>query len=635
MKRPRTLHESLPGIGHLLAFFRPRLAPHRTLLAASAVAMAAEVVLATLEPWPLKYIFDRVFDARRAPVPPDVTANLALDPTAAVALSALALILIAGGRALADYASTLGFARVANRVLSDVRAELYRHVQGLSLSFHHKAKGGDLLLRIMSDVTQLRDVAVTAVVPLAADALVLIGMILVMFWMHWKLALAALMVLPIFWLWTVRLTGRIRQAARDQRHKESTMAADAAEAIGAIRVIQSLSLEDRFAAGFLRRNRENQGEDLRTTRLTAALGRSVAFMVAASTALVLWYGSRLVLRQEITPGELLVFMAYLKNAFRPVRDLVKYTGRLVKATAAGERVIQLLGETPEVRDLPTAVSAPAFRGALEFDGVDFEYEPGRRILSGISFRVEPGQQVAVVGPSGIGKSTLASLILRLYDPTRGSVRIDGRDVREYRLASLRRQIAVVLQESVLFSGTIAENIALGADSPTHDRIEGSARLANAHAFIEAMPMGYDTPVGERGATLSGGQRQRIAIARAAIREAPILILDEPVTGLDEENERTVVDALGRLSRGRTTIWITHDLRQAARADRILYFEGGRILEQGTHDELISARGRYADLFAASAPRVASGPSRHEPPSVEGSMPVGLVETSVTPAGVPA
>lgn len=635
MKRPRTLHESLPGIRHLLGFFGPRLVPHRALLAASTVALIAEVVLATLEPWPLKFILDRVFDARRATPPPHLTASDSFTPTTVVTLAALALVLIAGGRALADYASTLGFARVANRVLSDVRAELYRHVQGLSLSFHHKAKGGDLLLRIMSDVTQLRDVAVTAVVPLVADTLILSGMIVVMFWLRWDLALVALMVLPLFWLSTLRLTGRIRRAARDQRLKESVMAADAAEAIGAIRVIQSLSLEDHFTSGFLRRNRENRGQDMKTTRMTATLRRSVGFMVAASTAMVLWYGSRLVIRHELTPGELLVFMAYLKNAFRPVRDMVKYSGRLVKTTAAGERVLQLFRVTPEVRDLPSAVPAPAFRGAIEFVGVDFQYEPAQRVLSEISFRVEPGQHVVVVGPSGIGKSTLASLILRLYDPTRGSVRIDGHDIREYQLASLRRQIAVVLQDTVLFSGTIGQNIALGTDSPTREKIEEAARLANAHSFIEAMPKGYDTPVGERGATLSGGQRQRIAIARAAIREAPILILDEPVTGLDEENERTVVDALGRLCRGRTTVWITHDLRQAVRADLILYFEGGGILERGTHDELMAARGRYADLFISSAPRGASERSRHESPAAEESMPVGLAEASVTPAGVPA
>jgi ATP-binding cassette subfamily B protein len=264
-------------------------------------------------------------------------------------------------------------------------------------------------------------------------------------------------------------------------------------------------------------------------------------------------------------------------------------------------VIHLLEQVSDVRDRPGAVPAPRFRGSIAFEGVDFEYEPGRRVLGGIDFRVEPGQHVALVGPSGIGKSTLASLILRLYDPTRGRIRIDGRDIREFRLASWRAQIGVVLQDTLLFAASIGENIAMGADSPDRRRIEEAARLANAHPFIERLPQGYETPVGERGVTLSGGQRQRIAIARAAIRDAPLLILDEPTTGLDGENERSVLAALKRLAEGRTTFWITHDLEVAARADRILYFEGGRILEQGSHRELIAAGGRYASLYALRAP----------------------------------
>jgi ATP-binding cassette subfamily B protein len=570
------------------------------------LALLAEVVLGTLEPWPLKFIFDHILGVRHSRRSSGFSAFEALDASTITTISALLIILISGLRALADYASTIGFARVANRVLTEVRGDLYRHLQGLSLSFHNRARSGDLLLRIMNDVNQLRDVAVTAALPLFGDALVLCGMVGVMIWLHWKLALMALAMLPLFWLWTTRVTGRIHQAARSQRQKESAMAATAAETIGAIKVIQALSLQTRFADSFLRRNQESQKEDVRTARLTAALARSVAFLVATSTALLLWYGSRLVLRQELTPGELLVFLTYLKNAFRPARDLAKHTGRLVKATAAGERVIHLFEQTPEVRDLHNASVAPPIRGSVQFEEVEFEYEPGRRVLNQIDFKVEPGQRVALVGPSGIGKSTLASLILRLYDPTHGRVRIDGRDIRDYTLASLRAQIGVVLQDTLLFAATVRENIALGTTAPSLVAIESAARLANTHRFIESLPQGYETVVGERGVTLSGGQRQRISIARAAIRDAPLLILDEPTTGLDEENERAVLEALSILSRGRTTFWITHDLRIAARADLIFYLDEGRVLERGTHEDLIRAQGRYAALYRMQSPTPVAG-----------------------------
>jgi ATP-binding cassette subfamily B protein len=560
------------------------------------LALLAEVGLRILEPWPLKFIFDHVLGTKRRGGSAVLPSVVALDPATIITVSALAIVIINGLRALADYGSTIGFTRIANRVLTAVRGELYRHLHGLSLSFHNRARSGDLLLRIMHDVNLLRDVAVTAALPLVADLLVLLAMVGVMIWLHWKLALLALITLPLFWLWTARLTPRIQRAARSQRQREAAMAASAAETIGAIKVVQALSLEGRFAESFFQRNQESQRADVRSARLTAALGRSVGFLIATSTALVLWYGARLVLRKELTPGELLVFMTYLKNAFRPVRDLAKYAGRLVKATAAGERVIHLLEQTPEVCDLPGAVPAPAFRGAVQFVDVSFAYDPGRRVLDQINFAAEPGQHVALVGPSGMGKSTLASLMLRLYDPTRGRVLIDGHDLREYSLKSLRAQISVVLQETLLFASSVRDNIAQGAPDSTLEAIEAAAQLANAHAFIQALPEGYDTLVGERGVTLSGGQRQRIAIARAAIRKAPILILDEPTTGLDEENERAVLEALQRLAQGRTTFWIAHDLRLAARADLILYLEGGRVLERGTHAELIRAGGRYAVLY---------------------------------------
>jgi ATP-binding cassette subfamily B protein len=315
---------------------------------------------------------------------------------------------------------------------------------------------------------------------------------------------------------------------------------------------------------------------------------------------VLWYGARLVLSRALSAGELLVFLAYLKSAYRPVQDFAKYTGRLGKASAAGERVIDLLERVPDVRDMPGAVAAPAFAGRVGFERVSFAYEHGQRLLEEIQLDIPAGRRVALVGPSGGGKSTLVSLLLRLYDPVEGTVRIDGRDVRDFTLESLRSQISVVLQDNLLFAASVRDNIACAQAGATQAQVEEAARLANAHEFISRLPQGYETVLGERGVTLSQGQRQRIAIARAAIRRTPILILDEPTTGLDHANEAAVMEALERLDSARTTFLITHALSQARRADLVLYLENGRIVERGTHAELMQAGGRYAGMFRSQA-----------------------------------
>jgi ATP-binding cassette subfamily B protein len=607
-KRPPTLAQSWPSLRRIVAHFAPALHKQRLLVATSLLALLAEVGLRALEPWPLKFIFDHVFgfsSKRLAGTLLNVPALDKLEPTTLITLAALAIIVITALRALAAYSGTVGFARLGNRVLTEARGELYRHLQRLSLSFHARVRSGDLTLRLMSDINLLKDVVVTALLPLLVNLCVLAAMIGVMFWLHWKLALLALSVLPLLGLWTIRLGRRIRQTAREQRKRDAAMAASAVETIGAIKVVQALCLEAVFADGFLRRNQESRRADVKGARLTAALGRTVGFLISASTALVLWYGARLVLRHELTPGDLLVFMAYLKSAFRPVQDFAKHTGRLAKAAVAGERVLDVLERTPEVRDLPGAIPAPPFRGAVRFEDVSFAYEPGQPVLENIDFEVRPGQHVALVGPSGIGKSTLVSLLLRLYDPTQGRVLIDGRDIRDYTLASLRPQITAVLQDTLLFVASARENIAYGAPESTPEAVEAAARLANAHEFIQALPKGYDTVLGERGLTLSGGQRQRIAIARAAIRQAPILVLDEPATGLDGENERLVLDGLRHLADGRTTFIISHDLHLAARADLIFYLERGRVFEHGSHAELIRAGGRYATLYSRQAAELVS------------------------------
>jgi ATP-binding cassette subfamily B protein len=595
-KRPKNIKQGISGINRIIKHFLPQIRSQSSLIIVSFLALLAETGLHILEPWPLKFIFDEIIfkefqvDGLRVPF------LNSFNVLTLLTLLVIALVMIALLRGTMAYISTAGMAVAATKVLSEVRANLYSHIQSLSLSFHNKAKTGDLITRVTYDIERLREVTVVAALPLLTNSLTMIGMLGVMLWLNVQLALIAVTIFPLFLITTATMSKRIHQVAKKQRKREGVMAATAAEAIGAIKVVQALSLQSMLEKTFAKQNKKSLNESAQTQKLRAGQERTVEVLVAVATAFVLWRGVQLVMQGAVTPGGLLVFITYLKVAFKPMRQLAKYTGQIAKAIASGERIVDLLEIVPDVRDSRWSYPAHTFRGIVEFRNVSFAYENQANTLNNISLTVLPGQKVALVGASGGGKSTLVSLLLRLYDPIAGQVLIDGHDIREYTLDSLRKQISIVLQDSILFATTIRDNIAYGCANATEVEIEAAARLANAHDFIMALPEGYDTVVGERGATLSGGQRQRIAIARAAIRKAPIVILDEPTVGLDNRSERIVTDALDRLTQTATTFLITHDLRTAKNADQIFYLEGGKILEQGTHEHLMKLGQHYATLY---------------------------------------
>jgi ATP-binding cassette subfamily B protein len=590
----KSLKKIIPGLWEILAYFWPDIRPHYQLLIISAIALVADIVLRVLEPWPLKFVFDYVLINNNQLINIPFIANL--QPITLLTISALSVMILTGLRALAAYFSTVTLATVGSRVMAKVRDNLYRHLQDLSLSYHTQTRSGDLIIRVSSDASRLQEIMITAALPLIISILSLLTMMTVMLWMNFSLTLISLFTLPLFWLITNRLSQKIKNSSLKQRQKEGMVAAIAAESIAAIKLVKALGLQTAFAQVFSQQNQHSLKESVTTQKLSANLERSVDAIIALGTAIVLWYGSWLALQKTLTPGDVLVFITYLKNAFKPIQNFAKYTSRLAKAAASGERILDVLKQQPAIKDLPNAIPAPKFQGEIRFDHVHFNYQPGQTLLTDINLNIQPGKTIAIVGTSGSGKSTLMNLLLRLYEPTSGQIFIDGRDIREYTLATFRPQISVVLQESILFAATIKENIAYGIPGVSDIEIENAACLANAHNFIQKLPQGYNTLVGERGATLSGGQRQRIAIARAAIRQTPILILDEPTTGLDKNNEKNVIESLQKLSQNRTTFLITHNLNFATYADEIIYLKNGQIIEQGTHTELMQKNSHYATLY---------------------------------------
>lgn len=596
-------------LGRAWRFFQSHLAEHSGAMA-SALALSLGVVgMQLLRPWPIKILFDAVLVPDAAEAGPLVAWLRTLSPDLVIAGTCAGLLVVSVLWGLFSYGQVYLTARTGQALVYRLRTRAYAHLQRLSLHFHQGNPRGDLLMRLTGDINLLRDLLVDSVILATSSGMLLITMLGVLMFMDWRLTLTMCALLPLLALTMFRFSFEIRNAARKQRRREGRVAAMVGEMLRSVAVIQAFGNEDLLDKRFSRSNRQSLNAGLRTTRLEASMARMVEILLAAGTAAVLGYGVVRVRAGALTPGDLLVFVAYVQSAFRPMRRLARVSSRTSKALACAERVMEFLREEPEVSEAPDAKRVRDVRGALELRRVSFRYGRGPKALRDVSFSIQPRSLVGIVGPSGAGKSTLLALLLRLYDPSQGKIFLDGRDLRRLRLQSLRESFGVVLQEPLLFAGSLRENIAFGLPGASDEAIERAARLAHADEFITRLPDGYDTEVAETGASLSGGQRQRIAIARAFLRDAPILLLDEPTFGLDAEAERQVLDALDHLVRDRTAIVVAHRLSTLRQADQIVLLRDGRVAAVGTHHELLDSDSWYRHAYAlqGSGERATAGP----------------------------
>lgn len=573
------------------------LRPHWKAMSLALLAVGCVTVTDLLEPWPLKIVLDYVLQSKPSPHWLTViTGWIGQDTITVLNFAVLSVALIAVVGALSSYIQNRLTSSVGQWVMHDLRRTLYHHIHRLSLAEHDKKRTGDLISRVTSDIEAVQDFVTSALLGILTNVLTLLGIIGVMLYLSWRFTLISLAIAPVLFGVVYFFTRRIKKASRELRKKESELVSTVEEVFSSIRVVKAFTREDYEEQRFERQSLENVETALIARSIKMKLSPVVEVLVATGTCLMLGYGARLVLAGQLTGGDLVLFVFYLGKMYKPMRDLSKMTDTVSKASVGFERIREVLETESAVRDLPRARRAPGFKGRIEFDKVSFGYSPETLILKDISFVIEPGQVAAFVGPTGSGKTTIINMVARFYDPLSGEVKIDGKNIRNYTIKSLRQQISFVLQETLLFRAPIWQNIAYGRPEASRSEIIHAAELANAHEFIEEMPDCYDTMVGERGVTLSGGQRQRVAIARAIIRNASILVMDEPTSGLDAQSERLVFEALDRLMEGKTSIVIAHHLATIQRANTIFVVKDSSLVERGTHEELLTAGGFYKELY---------------------------------------
>nr|WP_238391544.1 MULTISPECIES: ABC transporter ATP-binding protein [unclassified Mycolicibacterium] len=570
---------------------------HRRLIVVVLGATLVSMLMSLALPWPLKVVLDNVVAGYPPPawiawLVPMMGGHEKAHIAAAAGVATVVIALVSGA---AFYVASYTTERLGQCIGNDLRVRLYHHLQELSLAYYDTNRVGTILSTLTTDVQTIQSFASTSTLNMLTDTLTLVAMAVVMLMLRWDFALIALAITPVLVVFLVRVNKAIKVAVSEVRTRQSDLLATLQEGLQSIEVVQAYSREDYTAKKVQTVSQETVTAWLKTRKVSALLSPVVGVIIAACTGLVLWRGALLVLHGGMTAGALTVFLAYLARFFQPVRTLSQMTNTIAQVSVGFQRVTAVCDADVTIPERPAPIDPPPFKGAITFENVSFSYDPKAPVLQDISFSVEAGQMVGIVGPTGGGKSTLVSLIPRFRNLEGGRITIDGVDISDYTLHGLRTQIAFVLQNTVLLRGTIRDNIAFGCPDATEEQIIEAAKLANADEFIDRMPDGYCTLVGDRGSTLSGGQRQRIGIARALIRNNPILILDEPTAALDAESEHLVVQALERLMAGRTVITIAHRLSTLRDADKIVVVKDGIVAEDGTQEELLRRGGVYAEL----------------------------------------